>query len=113
MTTVARSTDGIIDPPLELRRELGSLLVDEVEDELMVSLRSGQPRVYDPGDPRLPAEGGLGQLAQDAPPDGGVADDPLRRLGPPGLELGLDEDERPPAGHGQAKRRRQRGPAAR
>src|SRR5581483_8087620 len=48
VTTAARSTDGIGDPPVEAGRELRLLSLDEVEDELMVSLRAREPRVYDP-----------------------------------------------------------------
>ncbi len=47
VTTAARLTDGIVDPPFELGWKLGVLSLDEVEDELTVSLRAGEPGVYD------------------------------------------------------------------
>ena len=82
--------------------------VDEVDDELMVSLGPGQTRVYDPGDPRPPPERRLGDLAQHAPLHLRVADDALPHLGAARLELRLHEHERLPAGRREPQRRRQR-----
>src|SRR5581483_5136308 len=73
--TAAVLTDGIGDPAFELGGDDGLLSVDEVEDELTVSLRSGKGGVYDA--PRL-ASGlreRLGYLADDAPLHGGIAND--------------------------------------
>jgi hypothetical protein len=38
-----RSTDGIGDPLIEVGGALGALALREVEEELTISLRSGQP----------------------------------------------------------------------
>src|SRR5690348_2509512 len=73
VTTAARSTDGIVDPPVEVGRELGALSLDEVEDELTVSLRAGQPRVYDADRLGTVREQGLRDLAHDPAADGVVA----------------------------------------
>src|SRR5262249_5689783 len=106
--TAIRSTDGIGDPLLESGRELGIVSLDEVEDVLMVSLRAGEPRVYDPArlgsGPRQLA----GHLSQDAPPDLGVADHAARRFGAAGLELGLDEHERLPPRCAELEHRHER-----
>ena len=74
----------------------------------MVSLRAGETGVYDPVRLAPGGEERLGDLAHDAAPHGGIANDALRRLGPPRLELRLDEHERLPAGRGEPQRRRQR-----
>src|SRR5690349_9835825 len=108
VATEARSTRRIGDPPVEVGRERWVLSLDEVEDELTVSLRAGETRVYDPE--RLPTrrEQGFCNLADDARVDGAVADDALGDLGSPRLELRLHEHERLPPGRGQRERGRQR-----
>src|SRR5258705_515132 len=73
VTTAARLTDGIGDPPVEVGRSFGVLSVDDVEYELMISLRAGQAGVYDPA--RL-----LGEGARRGPPPS----PPRRHGGPPG-----------------------------
>ena len=82
--------------------------VDEVEDELAVSLRSGKAGVYDPA--RLAPFGDQrhGDLVDHAGLHGRVANDTLRRLGPPGLELRLDQHERLPTRRGEPQGGRQR-----
>src|SRR4051812_3992426 len=92
VTTAARLTDGIGDPPVEVGRPLGVLSVDEVDDELMVSLRAGQPRVYDAAWLRPVRQQGVRDLGDDTSLHLGVPDDSLRRLCPPGLELRLHQD---------------------
>ena len=72
--------------------------MDEVQEELPVSLRAGQARVYDAEELGRPREGGFGDIAEHASVDLGIAD----HAAPPdllaaGLELRLDEDERLPA----------------
>src|SRR5947209_2055808 len=76
-TIAARSTDGIGDPPVELGREVGTFVVDEVEDELTVSLRAGQAGVYDAAGLAPAREERLRNLAHDAPLHGRVAHDAL------------------------------------
>ena len=71
VTTAARSTDGIGDPAVEVGWELRLLSLDEVEDELMVSLRAGKPRVYDPARLRSEREQRLSRPR--ARRDGGLA----------------------------------------
>src|SRR4051794_20995139 len=73
VSTEARLTDCIGDPAVEVGGELCVLTVDEVEDELVVALRSGQPRVYD-ADGLAPAcDERFGDLAHDAPANRRVA----------------------------------------
>jgi hypothetical protein len=48
VTTAAVLTDGIGDPAVERGGDDGIWSVDEVEDELTVSLRPGKAGVYDP-----------------------------------------------------------------
>src|SRR3954469_5883842 len=80
----------------------------EVEEELTVALRPGKARVGVALDPGSPSGRLGGDLVDDAPVDLGVADDPaLPDLLAPGLELGLDEDERPPAWRRARERGRQ------
>src|SRR5581483_11473079 len=105
VTTAARSTDGIGDPPVEVGRELRLLSLDEVEDELMVSLRAGETRVYDPPRLRPRREQRLGDGMDDATAHLGIAHDALRRVRASGLELRLHQHERLPAGSGERKRR--------
>src|SRR5207244_638692 len=95
--TAARSTDGIVDPAVEVGWELRPVFGFEVEDEFTVSFRSGQPRVYDPGDACPPLRRGGGNLAQYAPLHLGVAHDAFRHLGAARLELRLHEHEGVPA----------------
>src|SRR5438270_10771264 len=106
--TAARLTDGIGDPSLEVGWERWSLVVDEVEDELMVSLRARQARVYDASRLGPAREQPLSDLAHDATPYCGVSHDALRRVGAAGFELRLHEHERLPAGRGERQRGRQR-----
>ena len=84
VTTAARSTGGIGDPAVELGGELGLLCVDEVEDELMVSLGPGQARVYDPGHSRRPrrATPRRPRAARAAAPPGRARRPSARRPGP-------------------------------
>src|SRR5207249_8792628 len=84
------------------------LSLDEVEDELPVALRPRQARVYDPDRLASPADRRLRDLAHDARLHVRIADDASPRLGASRLELRLDEDERVPAGRGEAQDRRQR-----
>src|SRR4029077_17323642 len=79
--------------------------MDEMNDELMVSLGPRKPRVYDPGDPSVPAERSIRHLVEHAPVDLRVADDSFLQLGPPCLELRLHEDERLPAWRREPERR--------
>ena len=61
VTTAARRTgsaDGISIQRVELIGQRRAARVDEVEEELSVSLRAGQARVYDAGDPGVPPERG-------------------------------------------------------
>src|SRR5690348_2999087 len=90
VTTAARLTDGMRDPPVEAGGELGVLSLDDVEDELTVSLRAWQTRVYDPARLGPAREQRLRDFEHDAPLHRRVADDALRDLGAPRLELRLD-----------------------
>ncbi len=90
------------------RRELGMLVVDEMEDELMVSLRAWQSRVYDAGGQPTPFQRRLRDLAHDAPLHLRVPHHALRDVCSAGLELRLHEHERLPAGSGEPQYRRQR-----
>src|SRR4051794_21114607 len=107
-TTDAVLTDCIVDPPVEAGWELGALSVDEVEDELTVSLRAWQARVYDPARLATAREQRFRDVADDAGTHRIVADDALRRVLLPGFELRLDEHECLPPRRGESKRRRQR-----
>src|SRR5262249_60209421 len=84
-------------PPGARGAEGGAVRLEEVDDELMVSLRARQPRVYDPVHSRIPAHCGLGDLTQDAAVDLRVADHAFPHLGPAALELRLHGAERLPA----------------
>src|SRR3954451_3426845 len=108
VATAARSTRGIGDPPAEVGWELGMLSLDEVEDELTVSLRAGETRVYDPERLATASEQGFCDLADDALMDGAISDDAFRDLGAAGFELRLHQDECAPARCGECKRGRQR-----
>src|SRR5581483_2588587 len=108
VTTAARSTDGIGDPPVEAGRELRLLSLDEVEDELMVSLRAREPRVYDPARLRPGREEPFGDIVHDTSPHLLVAYHAFRRIGPAGLELRLHEHERLPPRCGERECRGQR-----
>src|SRR5258708_38503245 len=92
-TTDARLTDGIGDPPVEVGRPFGVFSVDEVEDELMVSLRAGQPGVYDPARLSPACEQRVCNLGHDTALHFGVAHDALWRLRASGFELRLHEHE--------------------
>src|SRR5205814_6093092 len=79
VTTAARRTalgDGVGNPAFELIGHPRRVGMDEVEKELPVPLRPGQAGVYDPADARTPGRGRGGDLAEDAPPDVRVANDP-------------------------------------
>src|SRR5258707_6574252 len=67
VTTAARLTDGIVDPPVEVGWELCVCALDEVEDELMVSLRAGETRVYDAARFSSGRDERFRHLAHDAP----------------------------------------------
>ena len=87
----------------------GCSVVDEVEDELMVSLRaravpSLRPRRRAPTKP----SDASATSRSDAPRAPRVADDALRRVGAARLELRLHQHERLPAGRRERERRRQR-----
>src|SRR5438046_2904727 len=113
MTAMRRtaSDDRGIDPVVELAWEACSGVVSEVEEELTVSLRAGQPRVYDAHNLRIPAQGGLCDLScHSRSPLARRGDAPLADLGPPCLELRLDQHDRLPARSGQGEGRRQRLP---
>ena len=104
------SADGVFDPVIELIGERRILAVDEVQEELPVSLRAGQPRVYDADRLGRPGESGLGDLAQDPAVNLRVSNDPaLPDLLATRFELRLDEHERLPARARESKRGRQRG----
>ena len=82
--------------------------VDEVEEELTVSLRAGQTRVYDAGRLRIPLQGRLGDLSRHSRARLVRGDDAaLADLAAAGLELRLDEHDGLPA-----RRRRAGAPAA-
>src|SRR5262249_62190532 len=66
-TTAARSTDGIVDPAVELGREPRAVVGFEAEDEFTVPLRPGKAGGYDAGDACSPAERRRRDLVQDAP----------------------------------------------
>src|SRR6187200_749446 len=83
--------------------------MDELQEELPVSLRAGQARVYDAEELGRPREGRFGDIPEHASVDLRIAD----HAAPPdllaaGLELRLDEDERLPARLREPERRRQR-----
>src|SRR5579862_8265194 len=82
--------------------------MDEMNDELMVSLGPRKPRVYDPGDPGVPAERSIRHLVEHPPVDRRVADDSFLELSAACLELRLHEDERLPAWRREPERRRKR-----
>src|SRR5207253_3522096 len=75
VTTAARSTGRIGDPAVEVGGELGALGVDEVENELTVSLRAWKAGVYDAPDVRPPGRRGFGDLVQHPRAHARVADD--------------------------------------
>src|SRR5581483_6958187 len=114
VTTATRRTgsaDGAIDPAVELIGDAGFGGGGEEKEELAVSFRSGQARVYHGSDLGTPLEHRLRDLAEHPAVRVRVADDSaLADVRPPGLELGLDENERAPAGRGERERRRQRLP---
>src|SRR5438874_5684973 len=98
-TVRTRSADGMVDPVVELIGQRGMVAVDEVQEELPVPLGAGQARVYDPHHLCRPRERGFRDLAKHSTVDLAVAHDTaLPDVLTPRLELGLDEDERLPAG---------------
>src|SRR5512142_228615 len=88
-TTAAVSTgECVLDPRVEVIGKRRLLGMDEVEEDLPVPLRPGQPRVYDAADGGLPGERGLRHLAHHPPPYLGIAHDaPLPHVLAPRLEL--------------------------
>src|SRR5258706_16315781 len=56
--------NSFIDPTVEVIAEPCSRSMDEVEEELTVSFRAGQPRVYDADGLRIPVESRLCTLSQ-------------------------------------------------
>jgi len=65
--------------------------VDEVEDELMISLRAGQPRVYAPARLAPAREQRVCNFCHDTALNTGVPHDAFRRFRTSGFELGLHE----------------------
>src|SRR5438477_10678592 len=111
VTTASRLTglaDGIGDPDVELRGELGTGSLDEVKEELTVAFRSRQARVYDPGRLCFPGERRLGHLPGDPPPGGRIAYDAAARVLAACLELRLHEHNRLPARRSEFEQPRQR-----
>src|SRR5579871_246557 len=109
--TIATVSTGecCVDSLVEVIGEGRLLGMDEMQEDLAVSLRAGQSRVYDSGDARLPAERGLGHLAHDAAADFVVAHDAaLAHVLASRLELRLDEDDRLPARRAEPQHGRQR-----
>ena len=82
-------TGGIGDPPVQVGRDLWVLSVDEVEDELMVSLRAGQARVYDPARLSPGREALRRPRATTRRRTAVIAHDALRRLRRPASNCGL------------------------
>src|SRR5262249_49801398 len=108
--TAARRTGSancFVDPAIDVVRVASVIVLHEVEEELSVALRAGQPGVYDARDARAPRGGLARALVQHAPVDGRIPHDALAALLPPALELGLDEHESPPARRGEVEGRRQ------
>ena len=82
--------------------------ITEVEEALAVSLRAAK-RGLGLAEDLAPGRGERAYLDEHAPVHLGVAHDTaLADVGPAGLELRLDEDERAPAGRRAGERRRQR-----
>ena len=102
--------DGTVDALVDVIEEHGVGTVDQMDEELAVALRPGQPGVYDADRGLLtPREGGVDDVSKHAPVELGVADDAAAAdLVLPDLELGLDEHDRVPAGSQQLHNRRQR-----
>src|SRR5829696_3247430 len=112
--TAARCTGSGIerlgDPAVECVRQLRSLTLDELEEELTISLRPRQPGIHGRAGLGSPTERSLRDLAQHAPVNLAVAHDAAARdLRLPRLELQLDEDERLPAGRGKPEHGRKNG----
>src|SRR5262245_49865900 len=101
----AGSDDGAIDPVVELAVEAcSSGAVDEVEEELTVSFRAGQARVYGSNDLRIPFQGRFCDLSCHSRSRLARGDDTaLAHVGPPGFELGLDEHDRLPVGSSESQ----------
>src|SRR5437763_3116201 len=87
------------------KSRLGAM--DEVEERFAVPLWPWQPGVYDADRGSPPPECRLGDLANDAAADGGVADDALRHVSAARLELRLHQDDRLPVVRGEPEDRRQ------
>src|ERR671935_675289 len=96
------------DPVVDVVEELRLVTLDEMEEDLTVPFRARQAGVYDADRLPSPRERCLDDLADDAPPNGDVSDDSLRRLPPHRLELRLDEDDRLPLRRSQREYRRER-----
>jgi hypothetical protein len=67
--------------------------MDEVENELTVSLGAGHGRVYDAARLRPVFEQRIRHLTDDAPAHNCIANNTSRRLASPRFELRLDENE--------------------
>ena len=104
VTTAAVLTgrDRCVDPLVEVigkRRVVG---LREVEEELPVALRAGEPGVYDADDACPPAERSRRRSRAARARERRVADDAaLADVRAAGLELRLDEHDRLPAGRGE------------
>ena len=80
----------------------------QVDEELPVPLRTGQPGVYDAGRDRTPRPCGFDDAFEDLSLHLGIADDAFRDVTPSRLELRLHEDEPLPARRREREHRRQR-----
>src|SRR5881398_285508 len=101
VTTAARAitlgrVDCFGDPAVDVIGFCSARAVDEVDEELAVPFRPRHSGVYDSDRAPTPLLRGFGNGFEDLSPHLGVADDPLRRLAPVGLELRLDQHERFP-----------------
>src|SRR6185295_5392710 len=74
------SPNGCGDPAVDVVGKSRLLSLDEMEDELPVSLRAGQARVYDPDRLASPAQGRVDDLAHDPSLHLRVAHNALLRL---------------------------------
>src|SRR5580765_2308031 len=110
VTRAIRFTSGsrVVDPVLELIRNLRPLVLHQVQEELAVPLRAGQAGVYDADGLRPPRRRLACDLRQHPPPDVAVALDAAPRLAARRLELRLHEHDRLPAGSSEVERGRQR-----
>ena len=105
------SADGIFDPVIELIGQRRIFAVDEVEEELSVPLRAGQPRVYDADRLGRPRESGLcdGSRSTRRCTSGSRTTPPFPTCSRPASNCGLTSTSASQPGRGESKRRRQRG----